>query len=335
MDCGLSCPGVVAFLAITILGWPHLIRAEVDEGNSSLKQANSTSTLLSKSCLAQCAGVGAMQATVCETDLCSEDVSIPLVYPDGMFCVQGGHTVSRQDVTTTYCNVIPYKAPNGLMWNITVSNGSLCKAICFNTKALLYEPAYFNVGRYLFRSTDHDRVLHLRDNATYCALLTSKLDVLKDDTNSSVKRSGECSMGYAVSNTDSRMILVSATANPPDEAVASCGVACIETSSSTRFNDIQKFSKHGQIVTTEDCLYCYLNDWKGTLPSSNVPAGCVLTRDMNNYWNLTVDGGSDVSCSVECFCYKPPNTDNIHSGVSTMSGLTGYLLGCLWIIFSF
>ena len=90
-----------------------------------------------------------MQATVCETDLCSEDVSIPLVYPDGMFCVQGGHTVSRQDVTTTYCNVIPYKAPNGLMWNITVSNGSLCKAICFNTKALLYEPAYFN-GTFIF-----------------------------------------------------------------------------------------------------------------------------------------------------------------------------------------
>ena len=63
-------------------------------------------------------------------------------------------------------------------------------------------------------------------NAKYCALETSGLEVLKK---TSVKIFGECNMEYAVSSTANSTVLVSATANPPDEAVAYCEVACVVT----------------------------------------------------------------------------------------------------------
>ena len=96
--------------------------------------------------MGQCAlvpGSDRREDNVCETDLCSQDVSIPLVYTDGMFCVRGAHVVNDRDVTTTYCKIIPYKQPNSLTWNISVSNGSLCKAICYNIKVLIVSPSLF------------------------------------------------------------------------------------------------------------------------------------------------------------------------------------------------
>ena len=110
--------------------------------------SNTSSIRLSNSsCMGQCAlvpGSDRREDNVCETDLCSEDVPIPLVYTDGMFCVRGAHVVNDRDVTITYCKIIPYIHPNlTLAWNISVSNGSLCKAICYNIKVLIVSPSYF------------------------------------------------------------------------------------------------------------------------------------------------------------------------------------------------
>ena len=48
-------------------------------------------------------------------------------------------------VVTTHCEIVPViDKTTELQWKIAVSTGSLCKAICYNTAALLTSPSAFN-----------------------------------------------------------------------------------------------------------------------------------------------------------------------------------------------
>ena len=108
------------------------MRPTAEKGDTSSRQFSVNA------CLGQCAVTVGMKHHVCETEMCSENVVLPLVFTEGMFCVRGGQAVVDRTVTITECQVVPYILTDGrLTWLLVISKGILCKAICYNIVSLL------------------------------------------------------------------------------------------------------------------------------------------------------------------------------------------------------
>lgn len=248
-------------------------------------------------------------------------ISIPSsIYPNGMYCMGGGHGVAEHGVLSIGCNLVPRYSTKGLQWEMTIDEGSLCKAICFSTSSLVSCQEDFIVDLFSVKSnttngTKPDR-LPIKDNEWYCAL--EDTDIVRNNAQD-IPISGNCNLYYTVSSEEETPEpTVLAESSLPTEAVTTCNSVCLSTttpSNKIRYKNVTIFTKNGTIAVREECPVCALTQWNVTLPVPvNEPLPlCNLTVIGINKWQVEKSGGSEVGCSAECFCVHTPALEHEHS----------------------